>query len=154
MAAVAAVTAVAAAITAMKLLTHNLLQCHIKGVKNGYPLKIEATKVESRDADYDPGRIFAQRRRHDACVVCSQTIMACCHAEHCPHADFLRSMFGRLNWAAFLEGARAVRRTGSRPAPPSQYLLPSAQYQHISLLCNPSLSSVVSPRPDLHLAWP
>lgn len=62
MAAVAAVTAVAAAITAMKLLTHNLLQCHIKGVKNGYPLKIEATKVESRDADYDPGRIFAEAK--------------------------------------------------------------------------------------------
>lgn len=29
----------------MKLLTHNMLQCHIKGVKNGYPLKIEAEKV-------------------------------------------------------------------------------------------------------------
>jgi transcription initiation factor TFIID subunit TAF12 len=40
----------------MKLLTHNFLQCHVKGVKNGYPLKIEAAKVEQRDADYDPGR--------------------------------------------------------------------------------------------------
>lgn len=29
----------------MKLLTHNFLACHIKGVKNNYPLKIEATKV-------------------------------------------------------------------------------------------------------------
>jgi len=29
----------------MKLLTHNFLACHIKSVKNGYPLKIEATKV-------------------------------------------------------------------------------------------------------------
>jgi multifunctional methyltransferase subunit TRM112 len=32
----------------MKLLTHNMLQCHIKGVQNGYPLKIEAEKVEVR----------------------------------------------------------------------------------------------------------
>jgi hypothetical protein len=39
----------------MKLLTHNFLQCHVKGVKNGYPLKIEAAKIEERDADYDPG---------------------------------------------------------------------------------------------------
>lgn len=39
----------------MKLLTHNFLQCHIKGVKNGYPFKIEAAQVEQRDADFDPG---------------------------------------------------------------------------------------------------
>ena len=38
----------------MKLLTHNMLQCHIKGVKNGYPFRIEAEKVEVREVDYDP----------------------------------------------------------------------------------------------------
>ena len=38
----------------MKLLTHNMLQCHIKGVKNGYPFKIEAESVEEVEADYDP----------------------------------------------------------------------------------------------------
>ncbi|KDD72168.1 hypothetical protein H632_c3758p0 [Helicosporidium sp. ATCC 50920] len=37
----------------MKLLTHNMLQCHIKGVKNGYPFKIKADKVEVVDADFD-----------------------------------------------------------------------------------------------------
>lgn len=31
--------------SAMKLLTHNMLACHIKGVTNNFPLKIEATKV-------------------------------------------------------------------------------------------------------------
>ena len=30
---------------AMKLLTHNMLSCHIKGVKNGYPFKIDPVKV-------------------------------------------------------------------------------------------------------------
>lgn len=60
----------------MKLLTHNFLQCHVKGVKNGYPLKIEAAKIEERDADYDP--------------------------------DFLRSMYKRIDWKAFLEGAHAL----------------------------------------------
>lgn len=39
----------------MKLLTHNMLACHIKGVKNGFPFKIEATQVEEREADFDPG---------------------------------------------------------------------------------------------------
>ena len=29
----------------MKLLTHNMLSCHIKGVKNGYPFKIDPVKV-------------------------------------------------------------------------------------------------------------
>jgi hypothetical protein len=39
----------------MKLLTHNMLACHIRGVKNGFPFRIEATQIETRDADYDPG---------------------------------------------------------------------------------------------------
>ncbi len=38
----------------MKLLTHNMLACHIKTVKNGFPFKIEATKVEEIEADFDP----------------------------------------------------------------------------------------------------
>lgn len=38
----------------MKLLTHNMLQCHIKGVKNGYPMGIEAESVETREMDYEP----------------------------------------------------------------------------------------------------
>jgi hypothetical protein len=39
----------------MKLLTHNMLSCHIKGVKNGFPLLIEATKIVEHVADFDPG---------------------------------------------------------------------------------------------------
>mmetsp|Transcript_22194 Transcript_22194/g.56891 ORF Transcript_22194/g.56891 Transcript_22194/m.56891 type:complete len:123 (-) Transcript_22194:318-686(-) len=38
----------------MKLITHNMLACHIKGVKNGYPFKIEAKKVEEREAEFNP----------------------------------------------------------------------------------------------------
>ncbi len=41
----------------MKLLTHNMLACHIKGVKNNFPLLIEAAKVEAQDADYNPGLV-------------------------------------------------------------------------------------------------
>lgn len=39
----------------MKLLTHNFLACNVKGVKNGWPLKIEATEIDTREADLDPG---------------------------------------------------------------------------------------------------
>mmetsp|Transcript_13277 Transcript_13277/g.21673 ORF Transcript_13277/g.21673 Transcript_13277/m.21673 type:complete len:131 (+) Transcript_13277:80-472(+) len=35
----------------MKLLTHNMLTCNVKGVKNGYPLKIEAAKHEVRETE-------------------------------------------------------------------------------------------------------
>lgn len=47
----------------MKLVTHNFLACNIKGVKNGYPLKIEAGSVETRDADFDPGVKAAGSKR-------------------------------------------------------------------------------------------
>jgi multifunctional methyltransferase subunit TRM112 len=39
----------------MKLLTHNMLACTIKGVQNGFPLKIQAEEVVEREADFDPG---------------------------------------------------------------------------------------------------
>jgi len=35
----------------MKLLTHNLLRCNVKGVKTGYPLKIEAVAQEVRETE-------------------------------------------------------------------------------------------------------
>ena len=31
-----------------------MLRCNVKGVKNGYPLKIEVVKVEKVDAEYNP----------------------------------------------------------------------------------------------------
>ncbi|XP_065053540.1 uncharacterized protein LOC135682536 [Rhopilema esculentum] len=38
----------------MKLLTHNMLTSNIKGVKNGFPLGIEATNIEVKDVDFNP----------------------------------------------------------------------------------------------------
>jgi len=37
----------------MKLLTHNLLRSNVKGVKKGYPLRIEATKVELKETEFN-----------------------------------------------------------------------------------------------------
>ncbi|MCO5597836.1 hypothetical protein L7F22_051920 [Adiantum nelumboides] len=38
----------------MRLLTHNMLSCNIKRVTNGFPLGIEATTVETKEADMNP----------------------------------------------------------------------------------------------------
>lgn len=35
----------------MRLLTHNMLSCNIKGVTKGFPLKIEATKVIEKQVE-------------------------------------------------------------------------------------------------------
>ncbi|XP_047323287.1 multifunctional methyltransferase subunit TRM112 homolog A-like [Impatiens glandulifera] len=38
----------------MRLLTHNMLSSNIKGVTNGFPLKIEAVKVIEKEVDFNP----------------------------------------------------------------------------------------------------
>jgi len=37
----------------MRLLAHNMLACNVKGVVNGYPLKIRATKVEINESEFN-----------------------------------------------------------------------------------------------------
>lgn len=44
----------------MKLLTHNMLSCHIKNVRNGYPFLIEVVKVSEHEADFDPGKLLVR----------------------------------------------------------------------------------------------
>ena len=46
----------------MKLLTHNMLECHIKGVTNKYPFKVEAEQVENCECDFNPGRLKGGER--------------------------------------------------------------------------------------------
>lgn len=38
----------------MRLLTHNMLTSHVKGVKNGYPLAIEVVNVVVNEVDFNP----------------------------------------------------------------------------------------------------
>ena len=37
----------------MMLLTHNMLACNSKGVTNGYPLRIVATKTETNESEFN-----------------------------------------------------------------------------------------------------
>ena len=42
----------------MKLLTHNMLTSHVKGVKNGYPLVINVRKLaERQDLQHDADQL-------------------------------------------------------------------------------------------------
>ena len=41
----------------MRLITHNMLQCNIKGVTNGFPLGIEAAEVSVVESEFDAGFI-------------------------------------------------------------------------------------------------
>ncbi|KAF5900248.1 multifunctional methyltransferase subunit TRM112-like protein, partial [Clarias magur] len=38
----------------MKLLTHNMLTSHVKGVIKGYPLLIKATEVKVNEVEFNP----------------------------------------------------------------------------------------------------
>ncbi|XP_048885623.1 multifunctional methyltransferase subunit TRM112-like protein [Brienomyrus brachyistius] len=38
----------------MKLLTHNMLTSHVKGVTKGYPLLIKATEVKVSEVEFNP----------------------------------------------------------------------------------------------------
>jgi len=38
----------------MKLLTHNMLTSHVKGVTKGYPLVIKATEVKVNEVEFNP----------------------------------------------------------------------------------------------------
>ena len=44
----------------MRLITHNMMCCNIKGVTNGFPLKIEAERVEVKESEYDAEVIMAK----------------------------------------------------------------------------------------------
>lgn len=39
----------------MRLTTHNMLKCNVKGIVTGYPLRIEVEKIEVLPSDYDAG---------------------------------------------------------------------------------------------------
>ncbi|XP_054784798.1 multifunctional methyltransferase subunit TRM112 homolog A-like [Prosopis cineraria] len=60
----------------MRLLTHNMLSSNIKGVTNGFPLRIEAEKVVEKTVEMN--------------------------------ADFLKTMFEKIQWKAFVDASRAM----------------------------------------------
>lgn len=41
----------------MRIITHNMLKCNVRGVENGYPLVIEAEKTEIVPCDFNQGSV-------------------------------------------------------------------------------------------------
>jgi multifunctional methyltransferase subunit TRM112 len=42
----------------MRIITHNMLKCNVRGVESGYPLIIEPEKVEIIPCDFNQGETF------------------------------------------------------------------------------------------------
>ncbi|KAL4419963.1 hypothetical protein ABPG75_007061 [Micractinium tetrahymenae] len=105
----------------MKLLTHNMLQCHIKGVKNGYPLKIEAEKVEEREQDYEPDflrhifpRINWDALREGAAAMGIDDLPESASEELLEDDEFLKKFHHALLEVHLEEGALVCPETGRK----------------------------------------
>ncbi|KAJ0988614.1 hypothetical protein J5N97_006970 [Dioscorea zingiberensis] len=60
----------------MRLLTHNMLSSNVKGVVNGFPLRLEASSWVEKEVEFN--------------------------------ADFLRSMFPKIDWPALAGAAQKI----------------------------------------------
>lgn len=105
----------------MKLLTHNMLSCHIKGVTNGYPFKIEAAKVEEADIDFDANflrniwpRIEWPALREAAETLGMTGLPEQVTPEMLQEDDFLQQFHHALMEIALIEGALICPETGRR----------------------------------------
>ncbi|XP_065882302.1 multifunctional methyltransferase subunit TRM112-like protein [Dysidea avara] len=106
----------------MKLLTHNMLTSHVKGVKNGYPLVINASKVEVRRVDFNSEFISRMIPRLEWPVV-KQAAVVLGHGDAIPDAppseferneDFLKSAHHILMEVEILEGALVCPESGRK----------------------------------------
>lgn len=106
----------------MKLLTHNMLTSHVKGVKNGYPLVINASKVEVRQVDFNSEFIARMLPRLEWPVV-KQAALMLGHGDVIPdvlpseqdrNEDFLKAAHHVLMEVEILEGALVCPETGRK----------------------------------------
>lgn len=93
----------------MKLLTHNMLTSHVKGVKNGYPLRILVILVHAAQ----------QTVQFSYVCVCSSSVQ-CAHLCTCLqakqvvvkavdfNADFIARMLLKLDWSVLKTTAESV----------------------------------------------
>ena len=80
----------------MRLLTHNVLSSNIKGVSNGFPLRIEVEKLLEKRVDFN--------------------------------ADFLRNMFPKIEWKAFVDAARTIGYAELPEEVDESYMLTSEEF--------------------------
>ncbi|XP_071153883.1 multifunctional methyltransferase subunit TRM112-like protein [Mytilus edulis] len=107
----------------MKLLTHNMLTSSIiKGVKKGYPLTIQATKVEVKEVDFNPEFTARMIPKVDWPALC-QAAQSVGHNEGLPtevaesyesDEDFLKKAHRILMEVEIVEGDLICPETGRK----------------------------------------
>ena len=103
----------------MKLLTHNMLASHVKGVTNGYPLKIEAKKARGAE-EWGRGRRARAPPSHRPARRPSQPPPPFSQVEIVEtdfDADFLKHVWARIDYPALVAGAAALG--ADPPLPPT-----------------------------------
>jgi multifunctional methyltransferase subunit TRM112 len=105
----------------MRLLTHNMLSCNIKGVTKGFPLGIEAKKLETKEADFNPDflrNMFTKldwKAFHDAALAVGVTdIPEQVEPALLEDTDFLQKFHHALLEVHLEEGALICPETGRR----------------------------------------
>lgn len=105
----------------MRLLTHNMLSSNMKGVSNGFPLRIEVEKAMEKQVDFNPDFLKNMFSKvHWKALVDASRIMG--YAELPEEADrsmldsdeFLRNFHHALLELHLEEGALVCPETGRR----------------------------------------
>ena len=104
----------------MRLLTHNLLECHIKGVKRRYPFGIEAAEVAEAEVELNPEflRHVFPKLRWEALAAAAAQLGAELPAEAdegmLEDAGFLEKLHHALMEVEVVEGALVCPETGRK----------------------------------------
>ncbi|KAJ7536903.1 hypothetical protein O6H91_12G087700 [Diphasiastrum complanatum] len=105
----------------MRLLTHNMLSCNRKGVSNGFPLGIEASKLEVKEVDFNSDflRHIYPKIEWKAFVDAAKSLGLNDLPEHVDDSmleddDFLHSFHHALLEVHLEEGALICPETGRR----------------------------------------
>ena len=112
----------------MKLLTHNMLASHVKGVTDNFPLKIEADKVRERKREKkkrgtrSPPPPALSPDLHPRSHPPPRSLPSFSSQVETVEADFdaafLRHILPRLDWPALVAGAAALGAEPPLPADP------------------------------------
>ncbi|XP_041094050.1 multifunctional methyltransferase subunit TRM112-like protein [Polyodon spathula] len=100
----------------MKLLTHNMLTSHVKGVTCGYPLLIQATEVKLNDVDFNAEFVarMIPKMEWSALVGAadSVSVLSTLPSDYENNEDFLRKVHHVLLEVEVLEGTLKCPESG------------------------------------------
>ena len=90
-------------VATMRLLTHNLLQCNKKGVKNGFPLKIRAEMIKVDETEFKKEFIVHMIQKLDWSALCG----AVAEMRQAPSAPTIPDLPAKIDDE--MQGVRAER---------------------------------------------